>query len=548
MENNTEIVYILTFGFALASLFGYLAQRLNLPAVLGYLLAGFFIGPYSPGFVADIKVSEQLAEIGIILMLFGVGLHFKITDLLKVKSIALPGAIGQVMVSSLFGMWLVYSAGWTLQAGAIIGLALGVASTVVLVRVLTDNHLLHTERGHIAVGWLIVEDILTVFILLIIPMLPTIEGSEGFVTIISALGLIIFKFFLLIAVMFTIGQKVVSYFLNKVVRLRSHELFTLSVIALIFLIAAASSIFFSTSIALGAFIAGMVIGQTDVKHQASANASPVKDMFSIIFFLSVGMLFNPYAVGDHILLFLGMLAIILLIKPLAAFLIVRLLNYSSSIALTIAVALAQIGEFSFILGEQAMHFNLIPEAAYDLIVTCAIISISLNPLLFNLTHLLDHPEKEEDKEKLEKHSVLSKRKEPYDPSKVVIIGYDSIGQECAAKVRDMGFNPVIIENNIDTVVQKKEDEKIIFGDASSEAILSAVNLSHAKALIITISDINASMNIIKLALHLNPHIKILARINYLSEKSLMEALGILFACSEEELSKSFKGQLDRLLT
>ena len=384
MNHNLEIVLILTIGFTLASILGYLAQRFSLPAILGYLLAGFFIGPYSPGFVANIAISEQLAEIGVILMLFGVGLHFKLEDLFDVKKIAIPGAIVQTAAATIVSMLIVHSIGWSLESGIIIGLAVGVASTVVLVRVLSDNHLLDTVQGHIAVGWLIVEDIFTIMVLILLPSLAIMFKSDSLPLasvageILMALG----KFTLLVLLMFTWGHKLIAYTLTLVARVRSHELFTLSVLAVVFLIATGSAVVFGTSIALGAFIAGMVIGKTNVKHQAAANAVPIKDIFTIIFFLSVGMLFNPSVILNQFPLFIGIMGVILFIKPLAAFLITIGLGYSLKIALTIAIALAQIGEFSFILAEEAMQLKLLPDEGFDILVACALISISLNPILF----------------------------------------------------------------------------------------------------------------------------------------------------------------------
>ena len=378
---NLKIVLILTVGFSLAAILGYFTQRLKLSPILGYLLAGYLIGPYFPGFVADIKVAEQLAEIGVILMMFGVGLHFKWRDLMDVKNIAIPGAIGQTIIAAIAGALIIYMQGWSIEAGIIFGLAIGVASTVVLVRVLTDHHLLNTTQGHICVGWLIVEDIITVLVLLLVPSLAV--GHEYTVQAI-ALSILyaLLKFLMLAVLMFTVGRACVSYALSKIVHTRSHELFTLTVLALTFIIATGSAIIFGTSIALGAFIAGMVIGQTNVRKQVSKNTMPLKDAFVVIFFLSVGMIFNPYAIASHFFLFISILAVILLLKPLTAFLITYASKYPFKTALTVSLALAQIGEFSFILAEEAMKYKIFPDEGYDILVACALVSISINPLLF----------------------------------------------------------------------------------------------------------------------------------------------------------------------
>jgi CPA2 family monovalent cation:H+ antiporter-2 len=288
-HSNLAIVLMLTIGLGLASLLAYFARLLKLPSILGYLLAGFIIGPYSPGFVADHQISEQLAELGVILMLFGVGLHFKLQDLINVQSIAIPGATVQTLLATLATTFIVYYLNGTINSGIILGLSVGVASTVVLVRVLTDNHLLNTKEGHIAIGWLVVEDIFTVIILILLPTFATFaRGAEFSIASVTwIIALVIIKILILSYFMFTWGHKIVNYILIKVARFRSQELFTLSLLALMFAIAVGSTYLFGTSIALGAFIAGMVIGKTTVRHQAAANALSLKDIFAVVFFLSV---------------------------------------------------------------------------------------------------------------------------------------------------------------------------------------------------------------------------------------------------------------------
>ena len=369
-----KIVLILTFGFGLASLFGYIAQRLKFSPILGFLLGGYLIGPFSPGFVADLELSEQLAEIGVILMLFGVGIHFKWQDLVNVKDIAIPGALIQTFVTTVFGALAVYGLGWSLESGIIIGISIGVASTVVMVRVLSDNHLLETQEGHIAIGWLVVEDIMTVAFLILIPTFKEAsqDGNIAISTVALSIGNVLLKFALLALFMFTVGRRFVVFVLVHVARLRSNELFTLTILALIFLIATSSALVFGTSIALGAFIAGMIIGQTVMRHQASANALPMKDAFAVIFFLTIGMLFNPGAIIDYWAIFLSILAIVLILKPLIAFVLMKFYNYPLFMSLTVAIALAQIGEFSFILAEQTSKLGLLPNDGYDIIIACAL--------------------------------------------------------------------------------------------------------------------------------------------------------------------------------
>jgi CPA2 family monovalent cation:H+ antiporter-2 len=540
-----KIVSILTAGFVLASIFGYLSQKIKFSPILGYLLAGYVIGPFFSGFVADLSVSEQLAEIGVVLMMFGVGLHFKWQDLMYVKNIAIPGAIGQTAVTVLFSTFVIHWIGWPWQAGIIIGLSIGVASTVVLVRVLIDQKLLATPQGHIAVGWLIVEDILTVIALV---MLPTIAGvlkgnsisaeEIGFSIIVS-----IFKFFLLATLMFTFGQKIVSFILFKIARIQSQELFTLTVLALIFLIASGSTMVFGTSIALGAFIAGMVIGQTDVKHQASAYSSPLKDVFVVIFFLAVGMLFNPQAIMHNLFFFLSILAIILLIKPLAAFVIVILLRYSMDTAFVIAIALAQIGEFSFILAEEANKLNVFPDEGYDVIVGCALISISINPLLFKLKDFIKKMISKKPIDEEQESTVL--RSTP--AVKALVIGFGKIGQEVAQTLEKIGFHTMIIDRDIDAIASLIPQKKAICGDASIPNLLEAVHIKSFNVLVITIPDIKLIEHVINSAQQMHSSLTILTRVKYSKDRSAIHPLGVhLIYCEEEEIKKAFDKTLFRL--
>lgn len=380
---NLQIILLLTFGFGLASVLGYLAYRLHLSPILGYLLAGYIIGPYSPGYVADNGIAEQLAEIGVILMMFGVGMHFKWQDLYRVKSIAIPGAFGQTIAAALFCLLIVLSIGWSFQTAIVYGMAVGVASTIVLVRGLSEHKLLHTSEGHICIGWLIIEDLFTIIFLLLLPILATPSGTQlGDIFVTS--GLILLKCLALVTIIFTVGRKVSNFVLVHAVRSDSHELFTISILAIAFLIATGSALIFGTSIALGAFLAGMLIGQTDIRHQVTTNTTPMKDAFLVIFFIAVGMLFNPLVLTTHLGLFLATLGVILIVKPVTAFLITIIFKHPLKLACTVAVALSQIGEFSFILAEEANRLGILPDDGYDVIVASAIVSISLNPSAFKL--------------------------------------------------------------------------------------------------------------------------------------------------------------------
>lgn len=380
---NLEIVLILTIGSALATIFGYLTEKIRLSPILGYLLAGYFIGPYFPGFVADAELSEQLAEIGVILMMFWVGMHIKWQELLRVKSIAITGALAQTACSTVAGALLVHAIGWSWQAAIVIGLSVGIASTVVLVRVLQDNDLQSTRSGYISLSWLIFEDFMAVVALLLLPTLSVneLDQSTLWQEISISLGLVLVKFILWVGLLFSLGRWLISFILNKVSSSKTRELFTLAVLASTFSIAVGSAILTGTSIALGAFVAGMLLGQTTLHRQITANLMPMRDAFVVFFFLSIGMLFNPIAVKDNFALFLGILAVILLVKPLAAYAILKLWKSTAQVSFTVAFALAQIGEFSFILIEEAARFNILPDEGYDIIIACAFVSLAINPLL-----------------------------------------------------------------------------------------------------------------------------------------------------------------------
>lgn len=381
-----KIVVVLTVASALATLLGFVTERLKLSPLLGYLLAGYFIGPYSPGFVADLEISEQLAELGVILMMFGVGLHLKWEELFKVKGIAITGALGQTLFSAVISIIFITMLGWEQEAALLIGLSVGIASTITLVRVLSDNKLNNSATGHISLSWLICEDFIAVFALLLLPSLSTDQNFAdiAWFKIFTPFLLITLKFILWTFFLFTLGRRIVVFLLEQIIKIDSPELFTLATLAIAFAIALGTVLLTHASIALGAFIGGMIVGQTQLRKQISTNLRPMKDTFVVIFFLSIGMLFNPVAIFDHFAAFIGVLTIILVIKPLIAWLILRGLKYSNEVAVLVAMALAQVGEFSFILAEEGTKLRILPEDGYDIIVACAFISLAINPLLFRI--------------------------------------------------------------------------------------------------------------------------------------------------------------------
>ncbi len=399
MPHDTPLIATIVIGLSLAFILGLIAHRLRLPMLAGYLVAGIIIGPFTPGYVADQELATELAEVGVILLMFGVGLHFSLKDLLSVKSIAIPGAVVQIAVATAAGLALALFMGWGMGAGLIFGLSLSVASTVVLLRALQDRDLVTSERGRIAVGWLIVEDVVMVLALVLIPPLagllggisPPIEGEAeqevirlGFGPITATLGVTLVKFAAFVALMLVVGRKVIPWVLHYVAHTGSRELFRLGVLSIALGVAFGSSQIFGVSFALGAFFAGMVMATSTLSQQAMRETLPLRDAFAVLFFVSVGMLFNPAVVIDAPFALIATVLIILLVKSIAAYGIVRAFGHEKGTALTIATSLAQIGEFSFILIVMGVKLAIVPPEAKDLVVAGALISILANPLLFSM--------------------------------------------------------------------------------------------------------------------------------------------------------------------
>jgi CPA2 family monovalent cation:H+ antiporter-2 len=407
--HDLPLLTTIAAGFAAAWVLGLITQRIGLSPIVGYLLAGVVIGPYTPGYIGDEKIAHQLAEVGVILMMFGVGLHFHMKDLLAVKGIAIPGAVGQSLAATILAMGAFHFLGWSWKSGMVLGMAMAVASTVVLLRVLMDREMLSTPHGHAAVGWLIVEDIFTVLALVFVPILgmeqvaavvaagesgagsAVVDGAAGVAggeeggsggNGLVAIGWAILKLIALVAIVLLAGSRVVPWILERVARLRSRELFTLTVLVLSIAIAVGSAALFGASVALGAFLAGMVVAQSPTSHQAAADALPMRDAFAVLFFVAVGMLFDPSFLVEEPLMVLFAVAIVLIAKPLAALVIVAVIGYPARTALTVALGLAQIGEFSFILGQVATQHGLLPPEGLQILVATAMITITINPMLF----------------------------------------------------------------------------------------------------------------------------------------------------------------------
>lgn len=517
-----------------ALLLGYVTQRLGMSPIVGYLLAGIVVGPHTPGFVADRSTAEQFAEIGVILLMFGVGLQFHFKELLAVKRVAIPGAVCQSAVATLLGCLIAHYLGWTWSAGLVFGLAISVASTVVLIRVLADNNVLHTPTGHIAVGWLVVEDIFTVFLLVLLPMLFGPDSTDsGNLPVV--LGLSLLKIALLVGLTFFVGGRVIPWFLNHVAATRSRELFTLSVLVLALGIAIGSAMLFGVSMALGAFLAGMVVRQSDFSLRAASDALPMRDAFAVLFFVSVGMLFDPAMLVQEPGLVAATLAIILLGKPLAALAIVLLLGYVPRVALSVAVALAQIGEFSFMLATVGRDLGVLGESGANALVAAAIISISLNPLLYRLIEPLDSRAKQSRLWRMLQRQVKRPAGQdvcgaldtvPSVKDRAVVVGYGPTGSTVARLLRENGIEPVIVELNLDNLrILRSDGYACAYGDALQRETLKGAGVEHAVALILSSAGMHGSEEVIRLARELNPAIRIIARANYLRDLPALKRAG-----------------------
>jgi CPA2 family monovalent cation:H+ antiporter-2 len=544
---NLTLITTIASAFTAAWVFGIITQRLRLSPIVGYILGGIAIGPHTPGFVGDLDLAHQLAEIGVILLMFGVGLHFNLRDLLAVRHVAIPGAVGQSLIATLLGIAVAAAFGWQLRAGLVFGMAMAVASTVVLLRMLLDNRMLDTPHGHVAVGWLIVEDIFTVIVLVLIPALSIATGAESSPAAASlwkTLPLALVKLCAMLALMMLVGARVVPWIMVQVARLRSRELFTLTVLVMAIAVAAAAQQLFGASLALGAFLAGMLVGLSPVSQQAAADALPLRDAFAVLFFASVGMIFDPGFLIQQPLLVLCGLGIILIGKPLTALVIVAVIGYPVRTGITVALGLAQIGEFSFILSEVGRSNRLLDETAHNVLVACALVSITLNPLLFRLAgplerwiqrrpaawRLLNHRAARRERRMNEQTGRELER----DMSPLaVIVGYGPVGQTVDALLRGSGRQTVVVDLNMDTVqALTREGRLALYGDAYNIEVMHQA-LPRATHLVITLPHSVNRNPLIAAAKLINPQIKVFVRARYLAEQQDLQQVGADAACYEE---------------
>ncbi|MCA6079310.1 MAG: cation:proton antiporter [Endomicrobium sp.] len=551
-----QLLEIIAIGFAFALVLGFITQKLGLSSIVGYLLAGFFIGPASPGFVADYALASQLSEAGVILLMFGVGLHFKMDDLMAVKGVAIPGAIIQSTIATICGIFVGTTLGLDLKSALILGFGLAVASTVVLLRVLNDNDIVNTVHGHVAVGWLVVEDILTVLILVALPSIMTIlsnsSTAEGSIEILKAIGIALGRLVLLWVLVMKGGELFVPWLLSKIIKTHSEELFTLTVLVIAFLTAILAAVVFQASFALGAFLGGMVVGKSKASHQAGADILPLRDAFAVLFFLAVGMLFDLKFIIEYPLLICMCLAIVLLIKPLTAILTVSILGYSTKTALTVASGLAQVGEFSFILAQEAKRLGLAGDVVYNAIVVCSIASITLNPSVFKKVPAIEKFLRSKKKlwkilnfaadrkgNKNSKDKDLAKNLLPTEEylaqKTAIVVGYGPTGKKVTQALIEQDVKPIIVEINIDTVNSlSSQGQAVIYGNSAKKDILFAAGIKNADYLIITIPSLNTTLETASLASALNPKTRILVRARFIDSKENLKQTGISGIVFEEE--------------
>jgi len=549
MPHDTDLIDLIAVGLAVAFVLGALANKFKLSPLVGYLLAGMVVGPFTPGFIADQSLATQLSELGVMLLMFGVGLHFSLADLMKVKAIAIPGAIVQIVVATLLGWGLAWYMDWTHLQGFVFGLALSVASTVVLLRAMEERRLLDTNRGKIAVGWLIVEDLVMVLALVLLPALAgalggdaagdaaQAEGSPVW-AIAKALGITLLQVSAFVAVMLVVGRRVIPWTLEKIAATGSRELFTLSVLAIALGVAFGSAKLFGVSFALGAFFAGMLLNESELSHKAANDSLPLRDAFAVLFFVSVGMLFDPMIIVQHPWQVLATFLIIVVGKSLAAFAIVRAFGHPNGTALTISASLAQIGEFSFILAGLGLSLKILPQEGHDMVLAGALLSIVANPFLFVIL--------DKWKARNEKEAPAAEEAEPppgpplVAEDHAIVIGYGRVGSILAQVLRERGVPLVVIDDNGHNI-ERAHANGIpgIRGSAASDRVLAEAQPEKAKIAVLAIPQpLEAGEAIAKLRA-INPSLTVLARAHSDAEvKHLLEhgADGAIMA--ERELAYS----------
>ena len=521
--HGADLILMLAAALSAALILGYSTQRLGLSPIVGYLIAGVLVGPHTPGFAADAAIAEQLAEVGVILIMFGVGLQFHLEELLSVRRVAMPGAVVGMTFATLLGAWVGRAFGWSWPAGIMFGLTLSVASTVVLVRVLSDARKLHTPVGHIALGWLVMEDLLTVVVLVLLPTLAIGQLTPGQLALDVTIALL--KVSALIVFAAVVGQRLIPALLDRVAATRSRELFTLAILVLALGIAVGAALLFGVSMALGAFAAGMVVNRSDYSVRAASDALPLRDAFAVLFFVSVGMLLDPSTLLREPWLVAAALGVVLVGKPLVVASMLALMRYPLRTVLAVPSALAQIGEFSFILAGVGRRLDVLPQIATDVVVAVSIASIVINPLASRLIGPAERTLL-----RLRRQSPIEDAEQPtsssLDPqTRAIVVGYGPTGRTVTRLLRENGISPTVVELNMDTVRQLRQDGvSAVYGDARQTDSLVTAGLRHAGTLIVSGAD-TGSPEIIQGAREINPGIDIFVRSVYLRDVPQLKAAG-----------------------
>lgn len=532
MPHYHPLIGTIVAGLVIAFIMGAAAQRLRVSPLAGYLLAGVLVGPFTPGFVADATLAAELAEIGVILLMFGVGLHFSLRDLLSVRRIAIPGALVQIGAATLMGMALAWSLGWDMLAGFVFGLALSVASTVVLLRALQVRNLIESERGRIAVGWLIVEDLVMVLALVLLPALASIVNGtgEGGASLLQTVGLTLVKVVGFVAFMLLVGRRIIPWILHWVVHTGSRELFRLAVLAIALGVAFGAAALFDVSFALGAFFAGMILGETPLSRRAGEETLPLRDAFAVLFFVSVGMLFDPRVVVEQPVPLILTVSIIVIGKSVAAYLIVRAFGHASSTALTISASLAQIGEFSFILASLGTSLGVLPQEGRDLILAGSIISIFANPFLFTYIERRRTAEPPASPTPPEVPAATAPAepaavREPA-PEHIILVGYGRVGRIVGEEMHARGQGFTLIEEDRERAEEARgQGATIVLGNATRRDVMKEARLHDASKLLVAIPEGFEAGGIVDYARKVNPTITIMARAHSDAEVEHLGRLG-----------------------
>ena len=559
MPHETALIATVAAGLGLAFVFGYIASRLRLPPILGYLIAGIAVGPFTPGFVADAGLASQLAEIGVILLMFGVGMHFSIRDLFEVRRIAIPGAIAQIAAATSLGAVVCWLWGLPWGTGVVFGLSLSVASTVVLLRALEDRGILESADGRIAVGWLIVEDLVTVLALVILPVIsvslgghdPAAAAEAAHVTpaasasLLQTLLVTTVKLVAFVVVMMVAGRKLIPVLLKGVITTGSRELFTLAVLAIALGISVGAAAIFDVSFALGAFFAGIIVSESDFSHEAATNALPLQDAFAVLFFVSVGMLFDPSILIERPLQVLVVIAIVMIGKTAASFAIVLLFRYPLRTALVISASLAQIGEFSFILATLGVSLGLLTQDAQSLIVAAALLSITLNPAMFASVPVIERLLPGRLGAGIERSpGDLAELPPDIDAATlvdhIVLIGYGRVGGPVAKELTRHDIPFIVVEQSRERAESLREEGlPVIYGDASRPDVLKPARMEAAHMIMVAAPDAYQARAIVRIVRRVNPTVKLVVRTHSDEERQFLESSGADVALvGERELAVS----------